>query len=163
MSEEVTDEQSEAAEEKSLDEQIALLEGIATALEEEAEVKSDETEAEEDSEAKAEDDTEEKGFGEADHSEEECKDMEKCPWHGPDAKEAEEPDSEEKSADDEKAHPVATGYPYDRVEMQPGDPEFDEEEDEKNEMVVPKKRRIVVVEVPERSDRGYAGKLARYD
>lgn len=173
MSEEVKDEQSEAAEEKSLEEQIAVLEGIATALEEEAEVKSDEEEtvsdddveeseeseeSDEEVEAKSDDDdAEEKGLGEADHSEDECKDMENCPWHGADAKEAEESDSEEKSAasngdneksaDDEKAHPVATGYPYDRVEMQPGDPEFDEEEDEKNVMVAPKKRRIVVVEM----------------
>jgi len=134
MSEEVTDEQSEAVEEKSLDEQIALLEGIATALEEDAEVKT---------EVEAEDDAGE----EADHSEEECKD-ENCPWHSVAAKEAEASDGEEKSAeDDEKAHPVATGYPYDAVVLQPGDPEFDEEEDEKNEMVAPKKRRIVVVEM----------------
>jgi hypothetical protein len=154
MSEEVTDEQSEAAEEKSLDEQIALLEGIATVLEEEAEVKSDDPEEE----VKGGDDAEENDDGEADHSEKECKDMENCPWHGVDAKEAEESDSEEKSVvsdgDDEKSagdhervHPVATGYPYDAVVLQPGDPEFDEEEDEKNEMVVPKKRRIVVVEM----------------
>ena len=153
MSEEVTDEQSEAAEEKSLDEQIALLEGIATTLEEEAEVKSDDSEEE----VKGGDDAEENDDGEADHSEKECKD-ENCPWHGVDAKEAEESDSEEKSVvsdgDDEKSagekervHPVATGYPYDAVVLQPGDPEFDEEEDEKNEMVVPKKRRIVVVEM----------------
>lgn len=123
MSEEVTDEQSEAAEEKSLEEQITVLEGIATALEAEVEVKADEAEAEEDVEVKTEGDAEEK---------------------------AEEGETEEKAAEgDEKArvHPVATGYPYDSVEMQPGDPEFDEEEDEKNVMVVPKKRRIVVVEM----------------
>ncbi len=63
--------------------------------------------------------------------------------------EVEEKSGEEQSEADEKAvtrqHPVSTGYPYDRVEMQPGAPEFDEEEDEKNE--VPAKRRVVVVEM----------------
>ncbi len=197
MSEEVKDEQSETAEEKSLEEQIAALEDIASSFDENTEEKSEDEEVEkksdeeseeaesgageteeaeaesteeavaeseeeaeaestEEVEAEVEAETEEEGIGaksdeentdakteekgeEPDHSEEECKDMENCKWHGVDAKEAE--DSEE------KAHPVATGYPYDRVEMQPGDPEFDEEEDEKNVMTEPKKRRIVVVEM----------------
>ena len=151
MSEEVKDEQSETGDEKSLEDQIAALEGIASALKDEA--KSDD-----EAEAKSEDDTEEKGHGEADHSEEECKDMENCPWHSVDAKEAEESDGEEKSAasddDGEKTHAVVTGHPYDHVVLKPGDPEFDEDvekgyEEDPQEVPneAPKKRRIVVVEM----------------
>ena len=174
MSEEAKDEQSETVDEKSLEDQIAALEDIASALKEEVEEKSDdedveeksdddaeEAEAEEEVEAKSEEDTEEKGHGEADHSEEECKDMENCPWHSVDAKEAEESDSEEKSAasngddeksadDDEKAHAVVTGHPYDQIVLKPGDPEFDEDVEKGHEAdphEVPKKRRIVVVEM----------------
>lgn len=163
MSEEVKDEQSETVDEKSLEDQIAALEDIASALKDEAksddenvEEKSDDEEV---SEAKSDDDdAEEKGLGEADHSEEECKDMEKCPWHSVDAKKAEESDGEEKSAasngDEEKAHAVVTGHPYDRIVLKPGDPEFDEDvekgyEEDPHEVPneAPKKRRIVVVEM----------------
>ena len=175
MSEEVKDEQSETVEEKSLEDQIAALEDIASTLEGEVEEKSDEedveeksddeeaSDAEEGAEEGAEDDIEEKGLGEADHSEEECKDMENCPWHGADAKEAEESDSEEKSAasnsDEEKSvesdekvqvHAVVTGHPYDQIVLKPGDPEFDEDVEKGHEAdphEKPKKRRIIVMEV----------------
>ena len=114
MSEEINEEQPEVVEEKSLEDEIAALEDVASTLEAETEVKS-----EDETEVKSED-------GEESESEEK----------------AEEGETEEKA----RQHPVATGYPHDRVEMQPGPPEFDEEEDEKN-WEGPKKRRVVVVEM----------------
>jgi hypothetical protein len=172
MSEEVKDEQSETVDEKSLEDQIAALEDIASALKEDVEEKADDETVEEkaddetveekaDDEESAEveaksddDDAEEKGLGEPDHSEEECKDMENCPWHGADAKEAEESDAEEKSAasddDGEKVHAVVTGHPYDQIVLKPGDLEFDEDVEKGHEAdphEVPKKRRIIVMEV----------------
>ena len=110
MSEEINEEQPEAVDEKSLEDEIAALEEVASSLETETEVKS-------------EDETEVKSEDESDDEEDE---------------------TEEKAHS--RQHPVATGYPHDRVEMQPGPPEFDEEEDEKN-WEGPKKRRVVVVEM----------------
>jgi hypothetical protein len=125
-------------EDKTLEDQLAALEEVAASLEEDTEIKSDHS-----AEDCEDDDCEEHGTKDASGEDAPAEDMEEKVAAAVEEVLAEGDTADEKAIT--RQHPVSTGYPYDRVEMQPGAPEFDEEEDEKNE--VPAKRRVVVVEM----------------